>query len=64
MTTATYATSLEVFPMVSDMLDMSASYPKLLAIEPMIRAIEGSIRPAIMAPRVPMANIQLSFDEL
>ena len=62
--TATIATSFEVFPIVSDMLDTSVFYPKLFAIEPIIRAIEGSIKPAIMAPRVPMASIQLSFDEL
>ena len=64
MVTATNATSFEVFPMVSDMLDMSESDPKLFAIEPIMRAIEGSIKPAIMAPRVPMASIQLSLDEL
>jgi hypothetical protein len=56
------ATHLEVEAITSVITAGSISpSPKLLAIVPIIRAIEGTNKPAIIADIVPIVSITLSF---
>lgn len=65
MIEAMAATRLEVFPMTSVISSgVISPSPKLLAMLPMISAIEGRKSPAMMAESVPMNSMILSFRSL